>query len=274
MSASAPPPPLKAIGMFVKCAEEHDSRDIVVAYYCRLCAFQKGFEAHCAAPEAKDYLGKLMSKLEEIKFKNGTVEGIASETAGLAHVEEYALKLLNFAYNRDMAGDFSKVTVKSFFTAGVLLDVATTLGTTNEELDKARKYAKWKAIYITQCQKKGEVPVPGPAGASEEVELPDFLGSQQPLQPTGSYPQPSAGASRTQPPAGPKQPGSGADRSPSTAYDEEGTDEPPLDDFSIEMYTAVEKDVKFALSAIQQQDKATTIKFLRNALAKLTTNPH
>ncbi|KAA3669950.1 vacuolar protein sorting-associated protein VTA1, partial [Paragonimus westermani] len=131
----------------------------------------KGFDLDSSSPEAKAHLNKLMTRLEEMKAQNRSVDGIANETIGLAHVESYALRLFKVAYERDCNADFSKSTVQSFLTAGVLLDVATTLGQPTDELEKARKYAKWKAIYITNCQKSGEVPIPGPAAGSDDTDI-------------------------------------------------------------------------------------------------------
>lgn len=46
MSVSLPecPPSLKAIAHYLKIATEHDARDLVVAYYCRLYALQMGLK--------------------------------------------------------------------------------------------------------------------------------------------------------------------------------------------------------------------------------------
>lgn len=36
------------------------------------------------------------------------------------------------------------------------------------QVEKNKKYAKWKAAYIHKCLKTGETPVPGPIGGDEE----------------------------------------------------------------------------------------------------------
>ena len=36
------------------------------------------------------------------------------------------------------------------------------------QIEKNRKYAKWKAAYIHKCLKNGETPLPGPLGGEEE----------------------------------------------------------------------------------------------------------
>lgn len=66
------------------------------------------------------------------------------------------------------------------------MDVLTTFGELGEEITKNRKYAKWKAAYIHNCLKNGEVPVPGPQGETdEEQELNNLLNFDKPESPTG-----------------------------------------------------------------------------------------
>lgn len=74
----------------------------------RLCAFQKGFAIDASSQPAKSFLNKLMSNLETSKKQLSTHECITSEMVGLAHVEAYALKLFDFAYQRDLNGDFGR----------------------------------------------------------------------------------------------------------------------------------------------------------------------
>lgn len=51
--------------------------------------------------------------------------------------------------------------VKAFYTSGMVYDVLQVFGELTEEVIQNRKYAKWKAAYIHNCLKNGEVPVPG-----------------------------------------------------------------------------------------------------------------
>lgn len=44
----------------------------------------------------------------------------------------------------------------------MLMDVLTTFSELDEHLAANNKYAKWKASYIHNCLKNGEIPVPGP----------------------------------------------------------------------------------------------------------------
>lgn len=54
------PPSLKSIVHYLKTASEHDSRDIIVAYWSRLYALQLGLKLSSQKPEeTKLFLGKL-----------------------------------------------------------------------------------------------------------------------------------------------------------------------------------------------------------------------
>ncbi|KAA3674517.1 vacuolar protein sorting-associated protein VTA1 [Paragonimus westermani] len=225
-----PPASHKQTAMFLKCAEQHDARDIVVAYYCEYLD-KKGFDLDSSSPEAKAHLNKLMTRLEEMKAQN-------------------------------------RSTVQSFLTAGVLLDVATTLGQPTDELEKARKYAKWKAIYITNCQKSGEVPIPGPAAGSDDTDISSMT---MPPSSVPSYPsaraQPIAPNEPTHshlPTTIPTQP------ILSNKVEDLGRDG-ATDEIPAATYTAVEKNLKYALSALQHQDKKTVIENLQKAMHALTT---
>lgn len=52
--------------------------------------------------------------------------------------------------------------MKAFYTAGVIYDTLMTFGELSEEATDKRKYAKYKAAYIHNCLKNGEMPIPGP----------------------------------------------------------------------------------------------------------------
>lgn len=157
------PPSLKSIQHFLKTAAEHDTRDPIVAYWCRLHALQVGLKLTTKkTPEETKVLMAIMDWLEEAKkiFKDN--EPISSEVVAQAHLENYALKLFLFADKQDQELNYGKNIVKAFYTAGVIYDVLTTFGDLTDEASQNRKYARWKAAYIHNCLKNGETPVPGP----------------------------------------------------------------------------------------------------------------
>ena len=95
-------------------------------------------------------------------------EAVTSEIVASAHIENYAMKLFEWADKEDRAARFGKNVVKSFYTAGNLFDVMQVFGELTPEIIHARKYSKWKAAYIHNCLKNGETPIPGPVGGDKE----------------------------------------------------------------------------------------------------------
>ncbi|XP_063532717.1 vacuolar protein sorting-associated protein VTA1 homolog [Cydia strobilella] len=163
------PPSLKSIQHYLKVATEHESRDPVIAYWCRLHALQVGLKATTKkTPEETKVLMALMDWLEEIKKSMKDNEAISNEVAGQAHLENYALRLFLFADKADREQNYGKNMVKAFYTAGMIYDVLTTFGDLTDEAVQNRKYAKWKAAYIHNCLKNGEAPVPGPIQDEEQ----------------------------------------------------------------------------------------------------------
>ena len=163
------PPTLKPIAHFLKTASEHESRDPVVTYWCRLAALQVGMKLDKASKEALAVLLPIMDWMEKEKKVLAENEAISSEVVAAAHIENYALKLFSWADKEDRASHFNKNVVKAFYSAGMLFDcMEAVFGELTPENAHARKYAKWKAAYIHNCLKNGETPVPGPAASGEE----------------------------------------------------------------------------------------------------------
>ncbi|RTG88315.1 vacuolar protein sorting-associated protein VTA1, partial [Schistosoma bovis] len=214
-----------------------------------LHAFQKGLSMIQKSPPIKAFLTTLMDKLEELKRSNSNCEEIANETVGIPYVEQYALKLFDAAYQRDINSDFGPATVKLFLSAATLLDVVSGAG----EVEKTRKYAKWKAVYISKCLKSGEVPVGGPIANTEAAYTPNIsrltntnnLCNNETNQP---HEVPTTCI--------PKQPPS---------------PDPSASDNNITTrnWLNVEKNIKCALSASNYQDRETTVKYLKQALTSL-----
>lgn len=168
------PAQLKPIQHHLRTAQEHEKRDPVVAYYCRLYAMQTGMKLDSKTPECRKFLVKLMDQLESMKKELGDNDSISQEVVGNAHIENYALKMFLYADNEDRAGRFHKNMIKSFYSASLLLDVLSVFGELSEENIQHRKYARWKATYIHNCLKSGETPQAGPIGMDEDEEAGEF----------------------------------------------------------------------------------------------------
>lgn len=310
MSSLPPvPPTLKPIQHYLKIAAEHEKRDPVIAYYCRLYAMQNGMEIDKKSKDCRMFFVALMDHLESVKTSNDE-EAIHNEVVGQAHVESYALKVFLFADNEDRASRFNKNVVKSFYTAGMLFDTLTVFGEMSEDIEKNRKYAKWKAAYIHKCLKNGETPIPGPMpeeGEEEEqgatigggpigFEQPGPSqpyqpqpGPAQPYQPGPSEPGPSVPSGSLNLPNNNQYPGgtpSGAHAPPSTPQDPRSvspqpnttdtTDwKPPSNPSGVQLtpadYQKAMKYCKYASSALQYEDSKTAIDNLTKALKLLST---
>ncbi|XP_068148384.1 vacuolar protein sorting-associated protein VTA1 homolog [Drosophila tropicalis] len=162
------PPSLKSIQHFLKLAQEHDSRDVIIAYWARLYALQVGLKASTQSPEETKLLLAIMDWLEQMKKQHADNEALTNDVAAQAHIENYALKLFLYADKQDREENFGKNMVKAFYSSGVLYDILQTFGELSEEALQNRKYAKWKAAYIHNCLKTGETPKP--FAAPDEAE--------------------------------------------------------------------------------------------------------
>ncbi|XP_058460445.1 vacuolar protein sorting-associated protein VTA1 homolog [Malaya genurostris] len=187
------PATLKVIGHYLKTAQEHDSRDPIISYWCRLYALQLGLKINSQGAEERKFLVSVMDWLEQTKKAHADNESITNEVAAQAYLENYALKLFLYADKQDRESNFGKNVVKAFYTAGMIYDVLQTFGELTEEVFQNRKYAKWKASYIHNCLKNGETPIPGPMKTDEDNEY------ENEMENLG----PGAGTSNIEPTAGP-----------------------------------------------------------------------
>nr|XP_057935874.1 vacuolar protein sorting-associated protein VTA1 homolog isoform X2 [Doryrhamphus excisus] len=297
------PTQLKAVQHHLRTAQEHEKRDPVVAYYCRLYAMQTGMKLDSKTPECRKFLVKLMDQLELMKEELKENDSITQEVVGNAHIENYALKMFLYADNEDRAGRFHKNMIKSFYTASLLLDVLSVFGELSDENIQHRKYARWKATYIHNCLKSGETPEAGPVGMELEQEADGDEGfSGQAFSPRGSFqggsssqdqtlsagPTPGVGFAAGPTPgmgfaAGPDLAPSGPPSAnfnnihiPPGAHAPANTPAelpPPTGDvhLSPEDFTKAQKYCKYAGSALQYEDVSTAIQNLQKALKLLTT---
>jgi len=283
MSGFPPTPPqLKSLSHYLKVASEHDQRDPVIAYWCRFHAVQTGLAIDKSTQEAKTLLFALLDWLENKKKEYRENEAITNEQVAEAYLENYIYKLFNSADGQDRAGVFNKNVVKAFYTSGLLIDVLTNFnnGELSEEFEKTRKYAKWKAAYIHNCLKNGEVPISGPVqedneeeelgpGPAPSVPNADQIVNYQPYQPPENYnetsflqprqPSSSQAQAQVQPPA-PLY----------SAYDQETVASGPVP-LGIDEMTKAQKYCKWAGSALNFDDVPTAILNLEKALILLKT---
>lgn len=281
MALNLPPIPqsLKSIQHYLKTASEHEGRDPVVTYWCRLYALQNALKLDKKSEDARALLVALMDWLEKQKQLLSENDAITNDIAAQAHLENYALKLFTWADSQDRAAVFNKNVVKAFYTAGMLMDVLTTFGEHTDEIARNCKYAKWKAAYIHNCLKNGETPIPGPMDSEKENDLTYF---------TDNTPQPNIDfqvppSNFTQNISAPSFPAAKPENvspqsiTPAPQFDSNFTSYHPVDTVTSNakldpaLIAKAQKYCKFAGSALNYDDIPESINNLEKALRLLKT---
>ncbi|CAB3408272.1 unnamed protein product [Caenorhabditis bovis] len=185
--SSKVPPTLKSIGHYIKIANENASRDPVIYYWCLFYAVQSAMQLDKSSPEALQFLTSLLTTLETVKKQLHGNEAITNETIAQAHIEDFALKLFNFADNKEKSGQIDKSVVHAFYTAGHIMDILSLFGEVEEPFASSKKYAKWKSTQIFACLRDGTPYVPSSQGnKSVDDELAEFGQQFQPGESSSS----------------------------------------------------------------------------------------
>uniref|UniRef100_A0A087YAH6 Vesicle (multivesicular body) trafficking 1 n=1 Tax=Poecilia formosa TaxID=48698 RepID=A0A087YAH6_POEFO len=303
------PAQLRAIQHHLRTAQEHEKRDPVVTYYCRLYAMQTGMKLDSKTPECRKFLMKLMDQLETVRK--------ITESESPFHSTQQKHTICNktsdfrtlYLSTNNREGRFSRNMIKSFYTSSLLMDVLSVFGELSDENIQHRKYARWKATYIHNCLKNGETPQSGPIGMDEDEEA-EFgaegfsdLPSQNQNQDQGPAPgigfaqdpgsgptgPPASNYNNIQIPPGAHAPANTPAELPPPSDREAGKPLPaarsvPAVDPSLlnaqqqggvqlspEDFTKAQKFCKYAGSALQYEDVNTAIQNLQKALKLLTT---
>jgi vacuolar protein sorting-associated protein VTA1 len=270
------PASLKQIQHYLKTANEHDTRDPIIAYWCRVFSLSQGMKLDKSSKEALGVLLPLMDWLEAEKKEKNDEEAITNEVVANAHIENHAMKLFLWADREDRASNFNKNVVKAFYSAGMLFDVLATFGEISPEVEHHRKYAKWKAAYIHNCLKNGETPIPGPLPTEDDEE-------------ENTNEDDTSASGWTQPPAGPPEPQQPVYEPPPPTHQpsyqpqqptyqpQQPVYQPPQPSFqpqptggsvslTPDLTKKAQKYCKFAISSLDYDDTATAILNLQKAL--------
>ena len=73
LSLAAVPTSLKPIGHYLKTANEHETRDPVITYWCRVSALQNGLKLDKKSKEALAVLLPLMDWLEKVSLPRNCI---------------------------------------------------------------------------------------------------------------------------------------------------------------------------------------------------------
>jgi len=155
------PAALRPISHYIKVATDYSGRDVVIYYWCLYKAVEEAMKLDKSSPDSLAFITSILSALEQLKSANKENEAIRSEIVARAYIEDQAQKLFQYAEGQDMQSQFNPKMIKAFYTAGHLFDVIAIFEPLDENMLSARKYAKWRAVEVSQCLKNGQQPVPG-----------------------------------------------------------------------------------------------------------------
>lgn len=276
------PQSLRPVAHYVKIGAENAARDPIVNYWCLFYAVQTGMGIDKKSPEALQYLTSLLSTLEDMKKKLAGQEALTQDMVAQAHIENFAMKLFEYADKNDRQSNFTKGVVKAFYTAGHLIDILTLFGELDENLLTTRKYAKWKATYIHNCLKNGETPKPGPASGQDDnalktldVEVPQNItatavddNSTQPrICPHDSSKLPDTTEKLAIPPCVfPEQRNDEASSIPLADRSQRCTTWSGDEALTLDDFMEAQKYAKYAVSALSYEDAKTAIESMTKAL--------
>ncbi|EJW88489.1 RhoGAP domain-containing protein [Wuchereria bancrofti] len=217
-----------------------------------------------------------------MKKKLGGEEALTQDLVAQAHIENFAMKLFDYADKNDRQSNFTKGVIRAFYTAGHLIDVLSLFGELDENLISTRKYAKWKATYIHSCMKNGETPKPGSVGGHND-DLKDF-NMRIPQTETREEPQPTTMSGPVQPSTVLNPIASSHVISDSASAletcetlhisDAKGSSQKMSENsdswrLTLDDYMEAQKYAKYAVSALSYEDSKTAIESLMKALAIL-----
>ncbi|GJP34656.1 hypothetical protein CLOM_g19071 [Closterium sp. NIES-68] len=174
----------KALVPFLQRADELQKHDPLVAYYCRLYAMDKGLKVPGKerSKEVNALLVSIMGRLEKDKAALQL-----SPDDGL-HVEGFAQRVFSKADKQDRAGRADMATAKTFYAAGIFLEVCKQFGDLAPEVEQKQRYAVWKAADIRKALAEGRRPTPGPPGGDADAADSAATGSLSAAPPAASAP--------------------------------------------------------------------------------------
>ncbi|KAF8321387.1 Vta1 like-domain-containing protein [Cantharellus anzutake] len=165
------PPPLKHLSPYIQRALELKIKDPVMCYWCLYFSAKQGVAAR-GGKECRPFLLALMDVLERAKKELNSNDAVASDEAGSAYIENFAIRVFNNADNEDRKGKSSRSTAKKFLAAANFLELLSVFDIPEQpENEQKIRYSKWKAADIAKAIREGRGPTPGPAGSVFEETM-------------------------------------------------------------------------------------------------------
>ncbi|KND01035.1 uncharacterized protein SPPG_04128 [Spizellomyces punctatus DAOM BR117] len=298
-----PPDELKFVNAYLQRAQELQTKEPIVAYYCKYYAAKLAIDKGGKSKEAQLFLLGLMDELEQDRKNISGNEAVTNDVVGYAHIENFALRIFTNADNEDRQGRASKKTAKTFLASSIFLELLKVFGEIDTEVQDKIRYAKFKAADIIKALREGRTPTPGmpgeqPPESAQPTAPPEphpnfgtpYDPSYTPTQPTfdanvshsgeASYASPSSHCpshqtpftgSETRPYVHPSAPSAGSGHHSPSPAPASPSSLAPKGSFEVNYKTvqAAQKHSRFAISALQYDDIPTAIDNLEQALALL-----
>ncbi|XP_043690052.1 protein HOMOLOG OF MAMMALIAN LYST-INTERACTING PROTEIN 5-like isoform X2 [Telopea speciosissima] len=160
--------PAKLLLPYLQRADELQKHELLVAYYCRLYAMERGLKIPQKerTKTTNALLVSLMNQLEKDKksLQLGSEDNL--------YVEGFASNVFAKADKQDRAGRSDINTAKTFYAASIFFEILNQFGELQPDIEQKQKYAAWKAADIRKALKEGRKPEPGPPGDDKDLSIP------------------------------------------------------------------------------------------------------
>lgn len=178
--------PLKQLVRILQRADEVQHHDKRVAYYCRLYAMEEGLKVP-AKERSKDMNALLLSIMNQLEKDKKELQLSPDDNL---HMEGFAQSVFARADKQDRAGRADLSTAKTFYAAGIFIEVLRQFGDLQPDLEEKQRYAFFKAADIRKALNAGRRPTAGPPGGDPLEGGPSVPAPGGPPSPT----EPSDGA--------------------------------------------------------------------------------
>lgn len=146
-------------------AQELDKSRPILAYFCRMQAVERvlATQLHKTDPDAAEFAGKLMTKLEESRESPQLQSDDAKKTledpkSGREYVEAFAESVLDRAQREIDQGKVSQNTGATLVAAGIFFELESIWGDIPDEPAAKIKFCKYQATRILKAVKEGQDP--------------------------------------------------------------------------------------------------------------------
>eukprot|EP00747_Dinoflagellata_sp_TGD_P209611 gnl/TRDRNA2_/TRDRNA2_82998_c0_seq1.p1 gnl/TRDRNA2_/TRDRNA2_82998_c0~~gnl/TRDRNA2_/TRDRNA2_82998_c0_seq1.p1 ORF type:complete len:305 (-),score=66.12 gnl/TRDRNA2_/TRDRNA2_82998_c0_seq1:44-958(-) len=166
---------------FLQRAEELDAHEPVVAYYCRVHVVELLVNHRARGESSKESDTILFDTLQHAE----AAKKVLDLSQGRETAEMFALHVFDDVDAADRSGKADAGTASQFYVASLFVDILAQFydGQLPPDLAEKTRYAKYRAVHIRDCLRKGVQPTP--AASSEPAPAAAASSAEQPPTSTG-----------------------------------------------------------------------------------------